>query len=250
MIIDSHAHIYSYDNIDKIVEDAKRSGVETIISISTDLESSNKNIVISEKYKEVFCSVGIHPCDCVNHKISDLDKIEQLSFNSNNKAIGEIGLDFFYTKDDKKIQYEFLDYQIDIANKRNLPFVVHARDSYNELIDFLKTKDLKTECVIHCFTGDKLLAKQFLDFGCYISFTGIVTFKKSTELRDVAAFIPNDKIMVETDSPYLSPHPNRGKTNYPSNLIYIAECISEAKKFDFQTFCKNLKENTVKFYRL
>ena len=250
MIIDSHAHLYSYDDIGQIVKDAKDSGVEAIISISTDLESSDQNIIISEKYNEVFCALGIHPCDAIKHKISDLDKIEELSFNRNAKAIGEIGLDFFYTKDDMSVQYEFLESQISIANKRDLPFIIHSRNSYEELLVFLKNRQLKTDFVVHCFTGDRETAKFFLDLGCYISFTGIVTFKKSHELRDVAAYIPNNRIMIETDSPYLSPHPKRGQTNYPSNLVYIAECISEAKKNNFQSFCENLKENTVKFYRL
>jgi len=250
MIIDSHAHLYTYENIDEIISEAKESKVEAIVSISTDLESSELNVGISETYDNVFCSVGVHPCDIIKHKILDLDKIEKLSRSIKNKAIGEIGLDFFYSSNDKKNQFEFFDYQIDIAERVGLPFVVHARDSYPELVDYLSSRKIKSDFVVHCYTGDKTIAKKLLDLGSYISFTGIVTFKKASELRDVAEYIPNNKMMIETDSPYLSPHPNRGKTNYPKNLIYIAECISKVKKMDLEIFCSYLKRNTVKFYKL
>lgn len=250
MIIDSHAHLNTYEDVEQVIKDANDSKVDTIVSISTDLDSSRKNIQIAEKYRNVFCAVGIHPCDVKNHSISDLGKIEELSYNQNAKAIGEVGLDFYYTKEDLDNQYEFLNLQIDIANRRNLPVVIHARDSYPELIDYIKSSKIKSDFVVHCFTGDKIVAKEFLDLGSYISFTGIVTFKKSNDLREIASYIPEDKIMIETDSPYLSPHPKRGKTNYPKNLIYIAECIAKEKKIHFENFCANLKKNTVKFYRL
>ena len=250
MIIDTHAHLYTYDDIDNVISEAISSSVEAIVSISTDLESSGLNINISEKYANVFCAVGIHPCDIERYKIGDLDRIEELSRNEKNKAIGEIGLDFFHSKENKSRQYDFFDHQVEIAEKMGLPFVIHARDSYPELIEYLDSRKTKTDFVVHCFTGDRDIAKKLLDLGSYISFTGIVTFKKSDNLRDVAAYIPDDKIMIETDSPYLSPHPKRGKTNYPKNLVYIAECISSIKNLDYKIFCDNLKKNTVKFYRL
>ena len=250
MIIDSHAHLYSFDNIDSVISEAENNKVDTIISISTDLESSQMNIQISEKYSNVYCAVGIHPCDVEKHKISDLSKIEKLSENKANLAIGEIGLDFYHSTDKKELQYEFLDLQIDLAQRKELPFVIHARDCYEELISFLSSKEISSDFVVHCFTGDKVIAKKLLDLNSYISFTGIITFKKSDELRKVAEYIPNNKLMIETDSPYLSPHPKRGKTNYPKNLVYIAESISSLKNIDYKTFCNTLRENTVKFYRL
>jgi len=250
MIIDSHAHLYTYNNIDEVVLEAKDAKVETIVSISTDIETSKLNIGISERYDNVFCAVGVHPCDIMKHSTSDLDKIEKLSKSLKNKAIGEIGLDFFHSNEYRKDQFEFFDLQIDIAQRVGLPFIVHARDSYLELIDYLSSRKIKSDFVVHCYTGDKVIAKKLLDLGSYISFTGIITFKKSNELRDVAEYVPNDKMMIETDSPYLSPHPNRGKTNYPKNLIYIAECIAEVKKIDLEIFSSYLKENTVKFYKL
>ena len=131
-----------------------------------------------------------------------------------------------------------------------MPIVIHARDSYYELIEYLKSKKIKSDFVVHCFTGSKEIAAKLVDLGSYISFTGIITFKKSSELREVAAFIPDDKIMIETDSPYLSPEPNRGKKNYPKNLIYIAECFSVIKNLSLEDMKKILKDNSVEFYKL
>jgi TatD DNase family protein len=250
MIIDSHAHLYSYDNIDEVVSEAKNNKVDTIITISTDLESCKMNIEISEKYNNVYSAVGIHPCDVINHKFSDLTKLEELAHNRVNVAIGEIGLDFYHSTENKELQYKFFDFQVDIAQRMNLPFVIHARESYSEVIDYLSSKKIKSDFVVHCFTGNKHEAKRLLDLNSFISFTGIITFKKSNELREVAAYIPENRLMIETDSPYLSPHPKRGKTNYPKNLIYIAESICSLKKVNYESFCNTLRENTVKFYRL
>ena len=250
MLIDTHAHLYSYEDVLRVVKDSADFGVETIVSISTDLATSKLNIDIASKIENVYSTVGVHPCDIEQYRIDDLVEIQNLCSLPKNKGIGEIGLDFYHSDDNRIKQFEFFDYQIDIAESNNMPIVIHARDSYYELIEYLKSKKIKSDFVVHCFTGSKEIAAKLVDLGSYISFTGIITFKKSSELREVAAFIPDDKIMIETDSPYLSPEPNRGKKNYPKNLIYIAECFSVIKNLSLEDMKKILKDNSVEFYKL
>lgn len=250
MLIDTHAHLNSFEDLESILIDSAQSQVKEIISMSTDIDSSERNIEIANTFEGVFSAVGVHPCDTERFHLKDLDKIEQLAKNQNNKAIGEIGLDFFYSKQNAEQQLSFFDSQIEIAEKLDIPFVIHSRESYKELIDFLKNRKPRTQYVVHCYTGDKPIAKALLDIGSYISFTGIVTFKKSNELRDVVSYIPGDRMMIETDSPYLSPEPKRGKKNYPKNLIYIAECISLIKEVSFVEMASQLRDNSIKFFKL
>ena len=250
MLIDTHAHLNSFENLKNVLNDSSQSKVKEIISISTDIASSERNIEIANVFENVFSSVGIHPCDIGRFKLEDLNEIEQLGKNQKNKAIGEIGLDFFYSKDNFAQQLSFFDSQIEIAEKLNVPFVIHSRESYKELIDFLRNRKPRTEYVVHCYTGDKEIAKSLLNIGSYISFTGIITFKKSNELREIVDYIPQDRMMVETDSPYLSPEPKRGKKNFPKNLIYIVKCISQIKKGSFLEIANQLRNNSVTFFKL
>jgi TatD DNase family protein len=250
MLIDTHAHLNSFEDLKSVLDDSSEFKVREIISISTDLISSERNIEIANAFENVFSCVGIHPCDIERFKLEDLDRIEQLGGNQKNKAIGEIGLDFFYNKDNAVQQLNFFDSQIEIAEKLHVPFVIHSRESYKELIDFLRGRKPRTEYVVHCYTGDKEIAKSLLNMGSYISFTGIITFKKSDELREVVDYIPQDRIMVETDSPYLSPEPERGKKNFPKNLIYIVKCVSQIKKRSFLEIANQLRDNSVTFFKL
>ena len=232
-----------------LLEKCKQNLVTEIISISTDLESSKKNIEISSNFKNIFSSVGIHPASIKNVS-KNLDCIEKLGISENCKAIGEIGLDFFYEGYNKDLQFEFFSNQIDISEKLNKPFVVHCRQAYSDAIDFLKRKNPKVQFVFHCFTEDYDTAKKVLDLGGLISFTGIVTFKKSYDLREVIKKIPIDTFMIETDSPYLSPEPKRGKKNNSSNLIYIAQCIANIINKPFEETAEQIRLNSVKFFNI
>ena len=250
MLIDTHAHLNSLGDTRKVITECIESNVTEVISVSTDITSSIHNIKIANEFDEVYSAVGIHPCDIGTLNLMDLDKIEELSTDSNNKAIGEIGLDFYYSKDNEDQQSLFFDRQVEIAERNKLPFIIHSRESYKEIAFFLKNRKPTTNFVVHCFTGNKKDAKVFLDLGSYISFTGIITFKKSNELREVVDYIPTDRIMIETDSPYLSPETNRGKDNHPRNLLYIAECLSLIKKEEYLIISEKIRNNTVKFFKL
>ena len=249
MLIDTHSHLDLEEDILGLLEKCKQNLVTEIISISTDLESSKKNIEISSNFKNIFSSVGFHPASIKNVS-KNLDCIEKLGISENCKAIGEIGLDFFYEGYNKDLQFEFFSNQIDISEKLNKPFVVHCRQAYSDAIDFLKRKNPKVQFVFHCFTEDYDTAKKVLDLGGLISFTGIVTFKKSYDLREVIKKIPIDTFMIETDSPYLSPEPKRGKKNNSSNLIYIAQCIANIINKPFEETAQQIRLNSVKFFNI
>ena len=249
MLIDTHSHLDLEEDILGLLEKCKQNLVTEIISISTDLESSKKNIEISSSFKNIFSSVGFHPASIKNIS-KNLDCIEKLGVSENCKAIGEIGLDFFYEGYNKDLQFEFFSNQIDISEKLNKPFVVHCRQAYSDAIDFLKRKNPKVQFVFHCFTEDYDTAKKVLDLGGLISFTGIVTFKKSYDLREVIKKIPIDTFMIETDSPYLSPEPKRGKKNNSSNLIYIAQCIANIINKPFEETAEQIRLNSVKFFNI
>ena len=249
MLIDTHSHLDLEEDILGLLEKCKQNLVTEIISISTDLESSKKNIEISSNFKNIFSSVGFHPASIKNVS-KNLDCIEKLGINENCKAIGEIGLDFFYEGYNKDLQFEFFSNQIDISEKLNKPFVVHCRQAYSDAIDFLKRKNPKVQFVFHCFTEDYDTAKKVLDLGGLVSFTGIVTFKKSYDLREVIKKIPIDTFMIETDSPYLSPEPKRGRKNNSSNLIYIAQCIANIINKPFEETAEQIRLNSVKFFNI
>lgn len=249
MLIDTHSHLDLEEDILGLLEKCKQNLVTEIISISTDLESSKKNIEISSNFKNIFSSVGFHPASIKNVS-KNLDCIEKLGISENCKAIGEIGLDFFYEGYNKDLQFEFFSNQIDISEKLNKPFVVHCRQAYSDAIDFLKRKNPKVQFVFHCFTEDYDTAKKVLDLGGLISFTGIVTFKKSYDLREVIKKIPIDTFMIETDSPYLSPEPKRGRKNNSSNLIYIAQCIANIINKPFEETAEQIRLNSVKFFNI
>ena len=249
MLIDTHSNLDLEEDILGLLEKCKQNLVTEIISISTDLESSKKNIEISSNFKNIFSSVGFHPASIKNVS-KNLDCIEKLGISENCKAIGEIGLDFFYEGYNKDLQFEFFSNQIDISEKLNKPFVVHCRQAYSDAIDFLKRKNPKVQFVFHCFTEDYDTAKKVLDLGGLISFTGIVTFKKSYDLREVIKKIPIDTFMIETDSPYLSPEPKRGKKNNSSNLIYIAQCIANIINKPFEETAEQIRLNSVKFFNI
>ena len=255
MFIDSHCHL-TYepliDSIPKIVEDCEKSSVIKLLTIGTNIQSSLKCIKISNEYKNIYSSVGIHPVEA--H--IEIDKKEQLQklYQSSEKNIGygETGLDFYYSTEEKKSQIELFEAHIKYAVEDNSTVIVHTRDAEEETLSILEehTKNSNLRVLIHCFTGSMQFAKSLLDIGCYISFSGIITFKNTIEIQEVAKYIPLDRILIETDSPYLSPHPLRGKKNYPQNVVLVAKKLSELKKIDISDIGKKTTANFLKVFNL
>ena len=255
MFIDSHCHL-TYEplvsNISKIIEDCEKSSVTKLLTIGTNIQSSVKCIEISKEYQNIYSSVGIHPVEA--HIESDKKDQVQKLYQSSDKNIGygETGLDFYYSSEEKKCQIDLFETHIKFAVEDNSTVIVHTRDAEDETLSILKehTKNSNLRVLIHCFTGSMQFAKSLLDIGCYISFSGIITFKNTIEIQEVAKYTPIDRILVETDSPFLSPHPLRGKKNYPENVVLVAEKLAKLKNTTISEIGKKTSDNFLNVFNL
>jgi len=240
-MIDSHAHIFGeyYSNIEQLVDNLKRNNICAVINCSTCYKDALEVIELSKKYSNfLYAAVGIHP---ENISDNNIKKLEELIINNKVVAIGEIGIDYYWDKSNKEKQKELFINQIDLAIKYNLPIIVHTRDSIQDCLDILKTKRVKG--VIHCFTGSYEMAKEFIKLGFKLGIGGVLTFKNS-KLHEVIEKIDLENIILETDSPYLTPEPNRGKQNNPSNVYYVAKKISEIKNISLDEVIKITSSNS------
>ena len=251
-LLDSHAH-YNDEKFDvdrdNIIKEAYSSGITTIINAGYSLESSKKAIEIANQYEFMYATVGISPNDIENLKESYIKDIEELAKNHKVVAIGEIGLDYYWNKDNKEEQKKVFMEQIQLANKLNLPIVIHTREAVMDTIDILKNK---VECikkgVFHCCPLNVELVKEALKLGFYISFAGPVTFKNSKNAAEIINLVPIEKILIETDSPYLSPEPVRGTRNDSRNVKYIAQKIADIKELTVEEIAKQTYKNAQKIF--
>ena len=235
MIIDSHCHL-NYEPmslaIKETIKRANNDGVKYLLTISTEDKSFNKILDIISSNKCVYGSYGIHPHEAKNHLlINSEDIIKKININKKLIGIGESGLDFYYNHSDKIDQIRCFEEHITAAQNSQLPLIVHTRNAETETLEILnkKLKEKNFKILIHCFTGSKKFAFNLLDLGAYISASGVVTFKKSDTLANTFKELPNDRILVETDSPYLAPVPLRGKPNEPSYIIHTVKFLSKLK---------------------
>ncbi|MCB0743943.1 MAG: YchF/TatD family DNA exonuclease [Ignavibacteriae bacterium] len=252
MFIDTHAHLY-YPNfngeIEQVIERANMAGVKYILIPGTDLVTSKKAIDLAEKFEGVYAAVGVHPHDTTEWKNSDLDILEEFAKNPKVVAIGEIGLDYYYDFSPKEIQLTAFKAQIELALKLDLPIIVHNRESNDDIMNIIRSfKKTKLRAQFHCFAGSKEDAKELISMGHYISFTGNITFKKADNLREVLQSVNLDKLLLETDSPFMTPVPYRGKRNEPSNIPLIAESISEIKTVSMDDLARNTNYNAFKLF--
>lgn len=232
LIFDSHAH-YDDEKFDDIRDDLlvalKDNGVEYAITCSVDGHSSENSLKIAEKYDYIYAAVGIHPENIDSN--TPISYIEKLSKHKKCVAIGEIGLDYYYTTDNKSKQIEIFKNQIILANKLDLPVIVHDREAHSDTLEILKK--YRPKGVVHCFSGSVEMANEIIKLGMYIGVGGVVTFKNAKKLPDVIASIPDDKLLIETDCPYLAPEPYRGKLNHSGFIPLIAKRIADIKNTDY-----------------
>ena len=256
MITDSHCHLdYSnlYNQLDDVVRRAEYNQVKYLLTICTTLESFEKIKLIVQKYKNIYGTFGIHPHE--SKKYTNIDSKFILKLKNKYKkiiGIGETGLDFYYNHSDKKIQKKSFIEHIEAATQLNIPLIVHSRDAENDTYEILKSekKNSNLKILIHCFTGSQNFANRLLDLGCYISVSGIITFQNSIELANTVSFIPIENLLVETDSPYLSPHPLRGKSNEPSYIVHTINKLSQIKNISKEDVIAYTTNNFKKLFNL
>ena len=256
MIADSHCHLdYPdlYNELDDVVNRAIKNDVKLLLTICTTVESFKRIKLIVDKYKNIYGTFGIHPHETKNFKnMTDTLIIEYKNESKKIIGIGETGLDYYYNHSDKNIQKKIFAQHIEAAKELDIPLIVHSRDAEIDTFDILKSymKNSKLKTIIHCFTGSKDFAKKIIDLGCYISVSGIITFKDLNELSETISSIPIDKLLVETDSPYLAPIPNRGKSNEPSFITHTIEKLSIIKNIEKKVIIENTTNNFRKLFNL
>jgi TatD DNase family protein len=232
-MIDSHCHLDHeplLENLDQVIKRSKEAGIVKLLSICTTFESFNKIKAIVKRDEIIYGTYGIHPHEAKNDKITTKLIIEEINNNEKIIGIGETGLDFYYNHSDKKDQLTSFERHIEAATKLNIPLIIHSRNAENETLEILnKYKNNNLKILMHCFTGSKKFAESLLDLNAYFSASGIITFKNSLELQKTFKSIPIDKLLIETDSPYLAPVPNRGKLNEPSFVKFTAEKLANIK---------------------
>jgi len=253
-LIDTHAHLdfpELYNRLDEVLSNALEHDVKRIVTISTNLNKIKKIIKISENHQEIFHTVGVHPNEVLKDKNnSNYDLLLELSKNAKCVGIGECGLDYHYGKETKKEQKLSFITQIKVARATGLPLIIHARDADKDMIEILESEYKKGpfKAILHCFSSGKELALCGLELGFYISFSGIVTFKSAKLIQEIATIVPEDKILVETDAPYLSPTPLRGSINEPKNCLITAKYLAEIRKCEFSKFVNQLYMNSFKIF--
>lgn len=248
-MIDTHAHlnIPKYNkSIKEVVSEARAKGVKDIIVIGMDYPTSLDAINIAEEHN-LYATVGIHPSYVDNSNHLELDTLYQ---NEKVIAVGEIGLDFYWRDDNRLLQEQVFEEQLIKAIKLDLPVIIHVRNSFKETYELVKKYAGKIRGVFHCFSSTLEDAYKVIKLGLYIGIDGPVTFKNNKELHELVKEVPLDKILIETDSPYLTPEPFRGKTNTPANVYYVAKRIAELKDISLEDVIEQTTQNAIKLFRL
>jgi TatD DNase family protein len=253
MLVDHHCHLDFPDfavEIDAIIARADAAGVKRMVTISTRVKSYDTYRALAEKYQSVFFSVGTHPHNAHEELDVTASRLVDLSAHPKCIAIGEAGLDYFYDKSPRAAQRAGLLTHIDAARQTGLPLVIHSREADDDMGDLLEAEMAKGsfKAVLHCFTGGPRLAARAVSLGLYISASGVITFKKSEDLRAVFESVPVDRVLVETDAPYLAPLPFRGKRNEPSYVTHTAATLAAVKGISATEFAKQSTENFFRLY--
>ncbi|MFW5888807.1 MAG: TatD family hydrolase [Bacillota bacterium] len=254
MLIDSHVHLNDeqlFSKIEDLIDKAKKVDVVAFLVVGYDIESSKLAIELANMYDSVYAAIGIHPSEASYYKAEDIAWLEKKLSHKKVKAIGEIGLDYHWDKSFMEKQKELFIKQIKLANKYKMPISIHMRDAIQDTYEILKQyKDKDLKGVMHCYSGSKEFMQQFLDINMYISLAGPVTFKNAKTPKEVAKAVPIDRLLVETDAPYLSPVPYRGKQNQPRNVEFIAKEIAKIKELSFKELSEHTFKNTVELFNL
>ena len=254
MLIDSHAHLEMPEfkkDLEAVIQRAKGSGVEYIFTVGTEKKDWKRAVEIADSHPSIYAILGVHPHNAKEIDDQTYPTLRGLCRNGKVKAYGEIGLDFFRNLSPRDIQLKRFREQIGLAKELDLPIVIHDREAHRETLEILKSeKAEESGGIIHCFSGDYEMAKACLDMGFYISIPGSITFKNAEGFREIVERIPLESLLVETDAPFLTPEPFRGKRNEPSYVRYTAQKVAEIKKVSFEKVAEITTQNALRVYRL
>lgn len=250
MYFESHAHYDDErfdDDRDELLASFPAEGIETVVNSSSDVASSRASIALAEKYPFFYASVGVHPHEVAKMSDADIDTLRELSKHPKVVAIGEIGLDFYYDLSPRDSQRYWFKKQLSLAEELDMPIIVHSRDASQECFDIISASNVR-KGVIHCYSGSAPMAKDYADMGFYIGIGGSLTFKNNRKTVEVVEQLPLEKILIETDAPYLAPVPYRGRRNDSRLLKYVVEKISEIKNIPEKDICNITKNNAVQLF--
>lgn len=252
-LFDTHSH-YNDEKFDidreETIQKTYKQGITKFVCAGYNLKSSREAIDLANKYDFIYSICGISPNDLEDYNEENILEIKKLAKNKKNVAIGEIGLDYYWNKENKDLQKQAFIEQINLANELELPIVIHSRDAVQDTIDLLKENPVNKKGIFHCAQLNKYLVEEGLKLGFYISFAGPITFKNSKNAKEIVNLVPNDKILIETDSPYLAPEPVRGIRNDSTNVRYVAQKIAELKGISVEEIAKITYQNAMRIFEI
>jgi len=253
MLVDTHAHLdaHQFDgDREEVIERSLATGVQTVITVGADMESSRAAVALARQHRCLYATVGVHPHEAAQVQKDDLAELEHLCADPAVVAVGEIGLDFYRNLSPPQVQKQVFLAQLDLARQLDKPVVVHDRDAHTETMSILQDRAREWRGVLHCFSGDRQMAMQAIQMGFYISFAGPVTFENARRLQELAREIPLEHILVETDCPYLSPHPHRGQRNEPAYVRLVAAKIAALKELPLERVAEATTANAQRLFGL
>ena len=256
MLVDSHCHLDRLDlsdrdaGLDGILADARARGITQFLSVAVDLATSASLVELTERYDHVYSSVGVHPLQKIDQPVPEVEQLVALARAPKVVAIGETGLDNFYSAESHQWQRDSFIRHLQASQQTGLPIIIHTRDAREETLELLRQYPLQAAGVMHCFTEAWEMAEAAIELGFYISFSGIVTFKSADELREVVRRVPLDRILVETDSPWLAPVPHRGKQNEPQYVREVAETVADLKGVSLEQLAEITTQNFHRLFRI
>jgi TatD DNase family protein len=254
ILFDTHAHLndegYNEDR-DEMIQRARQAGVAHIVNIGFNLESSRESLKLADRYDLIYAAIGIHPHDAAEAGPGYLEELERMASHPKVVAVGEMGLDYYRDLSPRPVQRKVFAEQMALAKKLQKPIIIHDRDAHGDLMDILRKEKIgPVGGVMHCYSGSWEMAKECLSMGFYISIAGPVTFSNAARLKDVAARVPQDRLLIETDAPYLTPAPYRGKRNEPAHILYTAEEIARLRGIEKEDLAKMCTENGRRLFRI
>lgn len=254
MIFDTHAHYddeaFNEDR-DKLLLSLPENGIEAVVNVGASIQSTKNTLELMKKYSFVYGAAGVHPNETAELNEHLMDWLKHVAGKEKVVAIGEIGLDYYWNEPEPEVQKHWFVRQLDLAREVNLPIIVHSRDAAKDTLDIIKAENARDMGgVIHCFSYSVEMAREYLSMGFYLGIGGVLTFNNAKKLKEVVDYMPMDQLVLETDCPYLSPVPNRGKRNSSLNLPYVVKAISEIKGISEEEVIAVTRENARRMYRL